>query len=127
MKSAKILFMIALILGTAAPLMAEQIVTGEVVSVNHEARAVAIQQQDPATGTPKTLYLASVMDKDLIDTESFEELEVGQTISVRVTDIHHLSTTPLAALADQVTQIEKKTKEGDGLLEDVEDSSISIP
>jgi hypothetical protein len=116
--------MAALALLTAVPsLFAEtqttQSVTGTVQSVNPEARFIALNQIDPVSGQNKTLYVASVSDSDLTGADALDEVQVGQTITVRVTDMQNLTTAPAAtAVVTQKTVKEDKRVKED-LFEDV--------
>jgi hypothetical protein len=125
----KLMFFLALL--WAAPILhAEQVITGTVESINPEARAITINQVNAPTGEPRTVYLASVIDSDLVNEGSLEDLQVGETVSVRVSDLHNISYAPAAETTPVVTQkIVKEKKESENLFEDVGEirhSSLSI-
>lgn len=117
----------------AVSVLASEVVTGKVKDVNLEARALTLEQIDPVSGRPKMIYLASVLDEDLVDADSLKDLKTDQTVTVQVGNLQNITTTPppavppVAQQVTTVTQVTEVKKSGSNLFEDVEKSSVSIP
>lgn len=110
------LFILLFLLGAVPVLHAEQVVTGTVQSINPEARSVTIDQTNAPTGELRTVYIASVIDSDLVNVDSFEDLKVGDMATVRVSSLQNISYAPSAIVEKKII---KEKKQSENLFEDV--------